>query len=277
MRQRVVAVHNPGPMAFHDSESTLDSFGDYILGNVSIGDLLSKGEEVLFTSDHCIPDYNNDSISSSSAVSFASSLSSFAYYPSEDETTEIPCCDSRYSLLHDADPSESTLDLHSLAEASLQAESFVASILQSIPSSSLSEDQEGRQKVRFGDVSVRHYPIILGDFHTVCPLQLDWEYREDTFPSVELHEVICKASFMSANGNRRPRRLNVSQRRDWVARSLGITVSQVKVLEKDLITADTVLDNMNNIYQDTDLRDSGVRQASVDRPPRRLYRKCSLE
>lgn len=102
------------------------------------------------------------------------------------------------------------------------------------------ENQLIRKNVRFSTVQVREYSLTLGD-HPLAgpyPLSLDWTYTEDDFVA-DVNEFSSRMeknmdeSESSYHFRRKPRQLDVFERRFRLAQMMGITCEQLDSLERN--------------------------------------------
>lgn len=116
----------------------------------------------------------------------------------------------------------------------------------------------GQGKISFGGVGVREYTVVVGSQSISCPLELDWDFVEYSFSKEEDYRV------NSGSRSKKVRPLSYQERKQIIAVSQGVSISNVKYLEQEM------LDLQNNKYVHDIIFDSGCKRGvkRVDSPPR---------
>lgn len=84
------------------------------------------------------------------------------------------------------------------------------------------------KEVTFGDITIREYPIILGD-HPSCigvPITIDWDYYGETTRNFELHEYHRSQRRVPSSGSKKHLFIPV-QKRSQMLLDAGYTQQQI--------------------------------------------------
>ncbi|OEU16272.1 hypothetical protein FRACYDRAFT_268939 [Fragilariopsis cylindrus CCMP1102] len=103
------------------------------------------------------------------------------------------------------------------------------------------------KEVTFGDITIREYPIILGD-HPSCtgvPITIDWDYYGETTRNFELHEYHRSQHRVTGSGSKKHLFIPV-QKRSQMLLDAGYTQQQIigralKVAEIKRLRAESVM------------------------------------
>jgi hypothetical protein len=196
---------------------------------------------------------------------------SFAIYEFNDESDEdVSFHDSEHSMCSlDRDGA----DLNESTEANYSCSSFNSidfeddfeddcdvsnTIVHSTIIKSPLKASRGQGKISFGGVGVREYSVVVGSQSISCPLELDWDFIEYNFSKEEDYRV------NSGSRSKKVRPLSYQERKQIIAVSQGVSISNVKYLEKEM------LDLQKNKYVHDIIFDSGCKRGikRVDSPPR---------
>ena len=118
----------------------------------------------------------------------------------------------------------------------------------------------GRKKVCFGDISIREYPMILGDHPNTrsgLPVMLDWQHQYEETMGLEMYQYMHKTtsqanSHSSSSKRTRARRLASKYRRDYL-------LSLDKYTTEDFVA---VIEELQQI-QDSRMKNAGITDATL--------------
>lgn len=116
------------------------------------------------------------------------------------------------------------------------------------------------KKVRFGNLTIAEYAIVLGDNPCVTdglPIQLGWNIQATNYRNLDLFE-----HFRASGGAQRPRRLTKERRSELLLKS-GVTPEEMKECEEELTVC-------QKLREET-LREVGIR--SIENVPKEILKK----
>jgi hypothetical protein len=125
-----------------------------------------------------------------------------------------------------------------------------------------------RKRVSFGVVTVREYKVVMGCQDIACPLELGWDYQQDSFPNNESYQ---------SHPRTRIRRLSYAERREMLSSSQNVPNSDVRFSEQEMLARQTIRikSNIPVILEVISNESTNKRKFPKDLPPR-LPRAQSL-